>query len=70
MIYARTAKVGPGCREVRAGADRVDATGIDRDWASTLPRRWSVAGAERTSGRRGTRRERRPRHAVTGRAGS
>ena len=51
MIYARTAKVGPGCREVRAGADRATrplSIAIGPAPASG----WSVADAERTSGRR------------------
>jgi len=51
MIYARTAKVGPGCREVRAGADRVTRPWFDRGWVSTLPRWWSVAvPSERAAG--------------------
>ena len=82
-VTGRTSSTEPDCHDLRSngqgrprlprGARRGrpgDATVIDRGWASTLPRRWSVAGAERTSVRRGTRRTRRPRHAVTGRAGS
>jgi hypothetical protein len=82
-VTGRTSSTGPDCHDLRSngqgrprlprGARRGrpgDATVIDRGWASTLPRRWSVAGGERSNPRRGTRRTGRPRHAVTGRAGS
>jgi len=51
MIYALAAKVGPGCREVRAGADRATRPLLDRERASTLPRggRWRTP-SERAAG--------------------